>query len=238
VSEQVARHFPQAAVARMDRDTVRRRGAHHELLAAFARREIQVLVGTQMIAKGLDFPAVTLVGVLNADVGLAWPDFRAAERTFQLLTQVAGRAGRADKPGLVVVQTYRPDHYAIQAAREHNYVAFYEYEIQSRRRIPWPPFVELARLVFAHPEQERARAQAHWVAARLDDMGVHRGAGRVHYVGPVAAPLERLRGRWRFHLVLKAQERDELLAVLAELSRQPEWQKAAPVVDVDPIDML
>ncbi len=238
VAEQVQRRFGEVAVARMDRDTVQRRGAHREILAAFARGDVQVLVGTQMVAKGLDFPGVTLVGVLNADVGLAWSDFRAAERTFQLLTQVAGRAGRADKPGIVVVQTYSPEHPAIKAAARHDYAAFYAWEIENRRRVGWPPFVHIARLVFADEDEGRAEALAQSVALKLEDMGVPRADGRVHYLGPSKAPLERLRGRWRYHLVVRAEDRGEMIEALAELSQTREWQRAGGVIDIDPMDMI
>lgn len=238
VAERLQRRFPSVQVARMDRDTVRRKGAHAEILARFARGEVQVLVGTQMVAKGLDFPGVTLVGVVNADVGLAWPDFRAAERTFQLLTQVAGRAGRADKPGLVIVQTYNEEHWAIRAAARHDYLAFYEYEIQSRLKHQWPPFVHLARIVFADAERGRAKAAADACALALDNMGIHSETGEVNYKGPSPAPLERLRGLWRFHLVLRAREREALLDAIGELLERPEVSRAGPVVDIDPVDML
>jgi len=238
VAEQLQRRFPEVRLARMDRDTVRRKGAHTEILAAFARGEVQVLVGTQMVAKGLDFPGVTLVGVVNADVGLAWPDFRAVERTFQLLTQVAGRAGRADKPGLVIVQTYRPDHPSIVAAARHDYAAFYVHEIAARERLLWPPFAHLARLVLTHEDQAKSHAAAQTVELALIGMGVTKGAGEVHYLGPAPAPLERLRGQWRHHLVLRSPQRDALLAALDELLARTEVQQVAPTVDLDPMDMI
>lgn len=238
VAEQLQRRFPGVRLARMDRDTVRRKGAHREILAAFARGEVQVLVGTQMVAKGLDFPGVTLVGVVNADVGLAWPDFRAAERTFQLLTQVAGRAGRADKPGLVIVQTYRADHPSIVAAARHDYAAFYAHEIQHRERLLWPPFAHLARLVVTHEDQAKSHAAAQAVELALIGMGIGRGAGEVHYLGPSPAPLERLRGQWRHHLVLRSPQREALLGLLDELLARREVQQVAPSVDLDPMDMI
>ncbi|MGD9519961.1 MAG: primosomal protein N' [Armatimonadota bacterium] len=238
VAEQLSRRFPGVSVARMDRDSVRRKGSHREILAAFARGEVQVLVGTQLVAKGLDFPAVTLVGVLNADVGLRWPDFRAIERTFQLLTQVAGRAGRGDKPGLVLIQTYNPDNPALQAARDHDFCAFYRYEIAKRQKPPWPPFVQLARLLFTDEDQARAHAAAQTAVLALRNMGILEHEGPVHYVGPAPAPLERLRGRWRFYVVLKATERDALLGTIDDLLAQPEIRQASVTVDIDPMDML
>jgi primosomal protein N' (replication factor Y) len=238
VAEQLQRRFPGVTVARMDRETVRRKGAHREILARFARGDAQVLVGTQMVAKGLDFPGVTLVGVINADVGLAWPDFRAVERTFQLLTQVAGRAGRADKPGLVIVQTYHPEHRALQAAAKHDYAAFYAHEIAERQRLMWPPFVHLARLLFTDADQARARAAAQTAVLTLQDMGINEREGTVHYLGWAAAPLERLRGQWRFHVVLKGIEREPVLQAIAELVSRPQLRHTMPVVDIDPVDMI
>ncbi len=236
VLDRLQREFPDVSAARMDRDTVTRR-TYRDVLAAFARGEIQVLVGTQMVAKGLDFPGVTLVGVLNADVGLAWPDFRAAERTFQLLCQVAGRAGRADRPGRVVIQTYSPDHPAVTSATRHDYLSFYAREIEERRKNLFPPFVHLARLVFEHREGGKAQASAQAAALLLEQMGVARDEGPIHYKGPAPAPLQKLRDRYRFHVLVKAQELDELLDAVDKLRRALKVP-AEVVVDVDPVDML
>jgi len=238
VTEQLLRHFPHVVVGRLDRDAVRRRGVLRETLAAFARGEVHVLVGTQMLAKGLDFPGVTLVGVLNADVGLAWPDFRAAERTFQLVTQVAGRAGRADKPGLVVVQTYSPEHPALQAAAGHDFRRFFEHELRSRRENRWPPFVHIARLVFTDKDEGRCRAKAQAAALTLESLGIQAKGEGVHYLGPSPAPLVRLRGLWRQHIVIKAPARDELVEAVRRALAAREIERAAPVVDLDPLDML
>ncbi|MCX7598053.1 MAG: primosomal protein N' [Armatimonadetes bacterium] len=238
VTEQLLRHFPRAVVGRLDRDAVRRRGLLRETLAAFARGEVQVLIGTQMLAKGLDFPGVTLVGVLNADVGLAWPDFRASERTFQLVTQVAGRAGRADKPGLVVVQTYKPEHEALQAAARHDFARFFAHELQARRENRWPPFVHIARLLFTDRDEGRCAAKAQAVALCLENLGIQAKGDGVHYLGPSKAPLVRLRGLWRRHIVLKAPSRDELTEAVERAMAVREIQRAAPLVDIDPLDML
>jgi primosomal protein N' (replication factor Y) len=238
VAEQLLRHFPDLRLARLDRDSVRRHGTVRDVLAAFARGETQVLVGTQMVAKGLDFPGVTMVGVLNADVGLSWSDFRASERTFQLITQVAGRAGRADKPGLVVVQTYKPDHPAIVAAADHDYARFYAEEIEGRRLHLWPPFVFLARLLVADADEARCLARADAIALALRNVGIPSGGGGVHYIGPAKAPLERLRGEWRYHLVVKSPERAALREAVEKLLAVAEVKRAAPVVDIDPADML
>jgi primosomal protein N' (replication factor Y) len=191
-----------------------------------------------MIAKGLDFPGVTLVGVLNADIGLAWSDFRASERTFQLVTQVAGRAGRADKPGLVVVQTYSPEHPALQAASSHDYARFYAHEIASRRLHGWPPFTSLARLLVTDRDRARCAGKAQALGEALERLGIQPGLAGVHYLGPSEAPLPRLKGLWRHHLLIRAPERAELLEAVGRAMADREVERAAPVVDVDPIDML
>ena len=171
--------IPDARVARMDRDTIRRRGAHESLLRRFAAREIDVLVGTQMIAKGHDFHNVTLVGVLSADQSLGIPDFRAAERTFQLLTQVAGRAGRGDLPGRVLIQAFDPDHPVLRHAARQEFEPFYEREIEYRRALHYPPLTALARALVSDPDPFRARewAAAFADAAREPGRSRHRRAG-------------------------------------------------------------
>ena len=167
IAEQVSALWPQARVVRWDRDVTGAKGSHDAILEQFASRQADVMVGTQMIAKGLDLPLVTLVGVINADVGLYLPDFRAAERSFQLLTQVAGRAGRSLLGGQVIIQSYRPEHYAIQAARRHDYLDFSRQELSFRRELGYPPFRRLARLIFMHKDRERAKAEAEALARGL-----------------------------------------------------------------------
>ncbi len=239
VTDQIKREFKSATVARMDRDTVSRKGAHGDILRSFARGEADILVGTQMIAKGLDLPNVTLVGVLNADVGLHTPDFRAAERTFQLLTQVAGRAGRAEKPGEVLVQTYNPDHYAITTAKEHDYVAFYEREIRARRHNLYPPFVELANLVFLDEDAENALNTARRAAVCLQDMGVFFKKGDVQFLGPAPAPLHKLRGRYRYQMLLKATDMEQLNQTVRDLQeRLVDTGSTQIVYDIEPMDMM
>ena len=239
VADQVEREFQKATVARMDRDTVTAKGAHGQILRRFGSGEANVLVGTQMIAKGLDFPEVTLVGVLNADVGVHRPDFRAAERTFQLLTQVAGRAGRADKPGEVLVQTYNPDHYAIAAAQNHDYRTFYAQEIVARRESLYPPFVELTNLIFSDEDRDSALATARRAAVGLQDMGVLFRTGEVQFLGPAEAPLHKLRGRYRYQILIKAPSLPRLHETVQELtSRLGDTGSTAMVVDVQPVDMM
>ncbi len=230
VEEEVRGRFPGARVLRWDRDTARSGADHAALLDAFARREADVLVGTQMIAKGLDLPHVTLVGVVNADVALHRPDFRAGERAFQVLTQVAGRAGRGARPGRVIIQTYSPRHYAVQAAARHDYEALYRAEIELRRRAGYPPFGRLVRLVFAHTNAAYAQQEARRLAQELAAERRRRGIPGVQVIGPAPALLERLRGRWRWQILVRAADPAELLSAVT-LPRG--WQ-----VDVDPITLM
>lgn len=238
VADQVTREFPDARVLRMDRDTTARKGAYAQILGRFAAREANVLIGTQMIAKGHDFPDVTLVGVLNADTGLNRSDFRASETSFQLLTQVAGRAGRADKPGRVLVQTYNPEHIAITSAARHDYGAFYTHELAKRHENMYPPFVRLINLTIADESDQRALQIARMLAFQLQERGLRHRRGAQQFVGPAAAPLARLRGRYRYHLLLKGAAlkdlREALKGALAALGDDA----AAITVDVDPLDMM
>ena len=202
-TEQVERvlieSFPGARIARMDVDTTRGKWSHRDILERVRRREIDILLGTQMIAKGLDFPRVTLVGVINADTGLHLPDFRSCERTFQLLSQVAGRAGRSRLPGEVVIQTYVPDHYVVRAAVAHDYRGFVERELRARTDPPYPPHLRMARIVVSSPVQADALAAAESLDAWLKS---RRGPG-VEVMGPAPAPIERLHGRFRWHVLLR-----------------------------------
>lgn len=238
VSDQVARLFPEAKVARMDRDTIAHKGAYGRILGDFAAGKANVLVGTQMIAKGHDFPGVTLVGVLNADTGLHRPDFRAAEQTFQVLTQVAGRAGRASKPGEVLVQTYNPDHYAIITASRHDYQGFYQRELASRERTEFPPFTRLARLVLAAEDPQFVHQEAWRFRRLLEEMGVPQKHGATSFSGPSEAPLRKLRGRYRWGILLKSKE-DSLTDLVRELLKRADPPRELGLtVDVDPTDMM
>ena len=233
VQAEIERRWPDARVARLDRDAVRRRGAAARLLRRMARRELDVLVGTQMVAKGHDFPGVTLVGVVSADVGLGVPDFRAAERTFQLLTQVAGRAGRGEAPGEAIVQTLHPGHYAIRHACDQAYAPFYEEELRFRRALRYPPAVFLVSVVVHGSLRDRTLDEAAALAQRL-----RAASGRFTVLGPAPAPLGRLRGRYRAQLFLKGPHRREMReALLRVLDALPRLKRRA-VVDVDPVSML
>jgi primosomal protein N' (replication factor Y) len=235
VVEAVRAAFPKARVERLDRDLASRRGAVEGVLRGFEAGETDVLVGTQMIAKGLDFPRVTLVGVIDADVGLGLPDFRSAERTFQLLTQVAGRAGRSDLPGEVILQSHLPDHYALRLACEQDYEAFFEREMEFRRTMAYPPVTALVNLVLRSREAREGAEAAEGLGRRLRD-----AAGRrFRVLGPARAPLARLRQEHRFQILLKGQRAAMRAAVrqaLVERYGEVRWPGVA--VDVDPVSVM
>ncbi|HET7618716.1 MAG TPA: primosomal protein N' [Vicinamibacterales bacterium] len=234
VEAELAAAFPDARVGRVDRDTIRRRGAIAGLLAQFARGDLDVLVGTQMIAKGHDFPRVTLVGVISADVGLGLADFRAAERTFQLLTQVAGRAGRGDVAGEAIVQTLYPNHYSIRHASRQDYVAFYEDELHYRRAMRYPPSVALINLVVRARTAGGAIDDARQIALALTSTGDR----RYQVLGPAPAPLGRLKGEHRAQIFMKGTHRTVMRKALqAVLATRPDLQRRT-IVDVDPMTVL
>jgi len=235
----VSELLPEARVARLDRDTSGRRSLS-SLVRGMRRGDIDVLVGTQMVTKGHDFPGVTLVGVVAADLGLNLPDFRAAERTFQLLTQVAGRAGRGDRPGRVLVQTFSPDHYALVAARGHDYARLAERELTLRRELGYPPFGHLIALRLDSEDAARVRRAAGLVGDTLADALTRPGAEPATVLGPAPAPLSLLRGRHRWQLLLKAARRSRLRALVHEVRALPPRALAGVrlAIDVDPIHML
>jgi primosomal protein N' (replication factor Y) len=239
VEAEIARFLPTARVGRLDRDTTTRHGAHRRILEAWSAGRLDVLIGTQMVAKGHDVPGVTLVGVLLADVALGMPDFRAAERAFQLLTQVAGRAGRGDVPGRVLVQTYRPGHHSLVAAAAHDYASFAPAELAAREEVGYPPFVRLAVLRLEGADADRTAALAAALAVQARSGGVSSG---VTLRGPAPAPLERLRGRYRWQLVMSSTSTAALhhavRGVQAAWRTSPEARTIRLVVDVDPVSML
>jgi primosomal protein N' (replication factor Y) len=241
LEEQVRKTFPDAAVARMDTDTMRSRGSHEKTLDAFRDRQIDILVGTQMIAKGLDFPSVMLVGVVNADAALHLADFRAAERTCQLVTQVSGRSGRGSQGGRVVVQTSTPDHPAIRAAAAHDYEAFVRSELPIREALLYPPFGNVIRLVVRGADEERVAAWAGTLAERLRSEAAAEpaGAAGLRVLGPAPAPIARLRERFRYHLQVHGPDGPALRALVGRATaglKTPDG--LAWIVDVDPVEML
>ncbi len=236
VEEELHREFPGARIARMDRDTITGRRRYETILQGFREGAYDILVGTQMIAKGHDIPNVTLVGVVNADIGLGMPDFRAAERTFQLLTQVAGRAGRGEAPGIVLIQTLNPDHYAIRCAAAQDYGAFYAREIQFRRAMRYPPFSALANCLVRSRKQEEAMR----LAAELGRFLQPAPEG-LRVLGPAEAPVARLRGEYRYQLLLKSAGRrllNETLQRIRRFAAEAGWPATALVIDVDPVSLM
>jgi primosomal protein N' (replication factor Y) len=229
----LAARFPAARLARVDRDTVRRRGAIARILQAVADGAVDILVGTQMIAKGHDFPAVTLVGVVAADVGLGLADFRAAERTFQLLTQVVGRAGRGATPGFAIIQTLYPDHFSIQAAAAQDYEAFFRREMEFRRSMQYPPAVALVNVVVRGRTSDGAMGDA---AALVQAVRRRLRGGRV--IGPAPAPLARLKDEHRAQFFIKCADRRAMRGALAgALNERADLARKA-IVDVDPMSVL
>ena len=233
LEHELRERFPSARIARVDRDTIRRKGAIAAVLKQVSAGSVDILVGTQMIAKGHDFPEVTLVGVVSADVGLGLADFRASERTFQLLTQVVGRAGRGDKPGEALIQTIHPDHYSIRAAAAQDYETFYAREREFRERMQYPPSVALINLVIKNKSGDAAMRDAADIGRRLKQ---HYPQGTV--LGPAPAPIARIKDEYRVQLFLKGRQRHAMrVAVLKALNERPEIRRRV-TVDVDPISVL
>jgi primosomal protein N' (replication factor Y) len=233
VESEVRKLFPDIRIARMDSDTMVKRGAHDRVLGQFKEHSIDVIVGTQMIAKGLDFPKVTLVGVISADANLNLPDFRSGERTFNLITQVAGRAGRGDLGGEVIVQTFTPEHYAVSFAAKHDYHGFYDREIISRRELLFPPFVHLVKMTLRGRKEENVIKGSSRLAERL-----RKKIPGVDILGPAPSPMLKLRGYYRWNVIVKTKDRDGIILKLREALKG--FRKGTGVfmaVDVDPITM-
>jgi primosomal protein N' (replication factor Y) len=239
VEAEVAARFPHARVARLDRDAATSAERLTDLLSRFARGEVDVLVGTQMVAKGHDFPGVTLVVVVSADTGLLLPDFRAAERTFQLMTQVAGRAGRGTEAGRVLVQTWHPEVEAVARVGDHDHDGFADRELAWREALAWPPFSRLVAVRVEGEDAKQTADAARRLGARLATLLPPPESG-VRLLGPAPAPIPRLRGRTRWQLLLKAPRHTLLAPLLDQLERDLETLPAAvrAVIDVDPGAML
>jgi primosomal protein N' (replication factor Y) (superfamily II helicase) len=237
IEKDIARLFPNARIARMDSDTMKGQEAYDLLLGRFGRGEIDILVGTQMIAKGLHFPGVTVVGVVSADTSLAIPDFRSAERTFQLISQVAGRTGRGESAGRVVVQTENPEHPSITAAAEHDFIRFAHLEMKMREELSYPPFTRIVRLIVQGKDRDRVAEAANRVAAAAR---ATEGTGGVEVLGPAPAPIERLGGKYRYHAVAKVH-RPRGVAVVARAAEEAMGTRKGGVdltVDVDAVSLL
>ena len=229
VEETVRGFFPNTPILRWDSDTARNAAEHTKLLDEFQTRGNHILVGTQMVAKGLDIPTVSLVGVIAADIGLAVPSFRSSERTFQILSQVTGRAGRADTPGRAIIQTFQPDHFAITAAAAQDYEGFYRHEIETRRRFDLPPFTSYARLSYGTYESNEAEMEARSVRTRIDQYLTNNPSIDIEIAGPSPAFPVRLAGRYRWQILLKGENPAQ---ILDKVPLGPGW-----VTDVDPIEM-
>jgi primosomal protein N' (replication factor Y) len=229
VEAEVQALFPRARTLRWDAETTRKKGAHEVILGHFIAGRADVLVGTQMLAKGLDLPLVTLVGVVLADVGLSLPDYRAAERVFQVLTQVAGRAGRSPLGGDVVLQTFQPEHYAIQAAARHSYQDFYGRELAYRRQLGYPPFAQIARLEYRHSRPETAENAARQMADQLRLWIEAEGRRETDIIGPAPCFFSRLGGNYRWQVVLRGPDPASLLRA----RNLGDWR-----VEIDPPSLL
>ncbi len=238
IEDEIMAKFPRYRIVRMDSDTMRMRDSHEKALTAFERGEFQILLGTQMIAKGLDFPHVTLVGVISADTILNLPDFRASERTFQLISQVAGRTGRGQKGGRVVVQSFNPRHYSITYAATHDYDGFAKKELEYRKQLNYPPFGKLARIIFRSFQESKAREKSSLVAGRLKEI-VKGNGSHLQILGPSPAPVTRINNRFRWHLLLKAQDHKNIHNALQNIADilKPS-SSVQTMVDVDPYMML
>ncbi|HUB83960.1 MAG TPA: primosomal protein N' [Bryobacteraceae bacterium] len=236
VEEELHRAFPTARIARLDRDTVTGKRQYETILNEFREGSFDILVGTQMIAKGHDIPNVTLVGVVSADIGLGMPDFRAAERTFQLLTQVAGRAGRGNVPGIVIIQTINPDHYAIRMAAAQDYAAFYQKELHFRRMMLYPPFSAMANVLVRAEKKEAAMRMSSELGLLLNPP-----PEKLKIMGPAEAPVPRLKNEYRYQFLVKAASRkvlNELLQRVRAFALEHKWGATALVIDVDPLTLM
>ena len=230
IEEEAKELFPNARVLRWDRDVTKGRHSHEDILNKFVSHEADILIGTQMVAKGLDIPLVTLVGVVLADTIMHLPDFGASERTFQLLSQVAGRAGRGNLPGRVIIQTYAPEHYAVIAAATHDYAAFYDQEIGYRRQFDNPPFSQLVRLMYSHTNNESCQQQAEKMAKRIKEEIISEGLANIALIGPAPMMNPKIRGKFRWQIILRGSHPNNLLS---KIPMPQGW-----TIDVDPTSLM
>jgi primosomal protein N' (replication factor Y) len=229
VQSDLEKLFPSVTTLRWDRDTTRTKGAHDIILSHFAAHRADVLIGTQMVAKGLDLPLVTLVGVVLADIGLSLPDYRAPEKTFQVLTQVAGRAGRSLLGGKVILQTYQPEHYAVRAAAGHDYSSFYATELKQRRELDYPPFIRLVKLLYSNVSEDKAQEEADRMGRELQHRLNMAEDPQASIIGPVPAFYRKLRGDYRWQIIVRAPDPRAYI---------PETLPKGWAVDVDPVSLL
>ncbi len=243
LEEEIARLFPGRSIARLDRDAAARKGAGGRVVRDFASGRTDILIGTQMATKGFHFPRLSLVGVLAPDIGLNLPDFRAAERTFQLVTQAAGRAGREEARGRVLIQTYQPEHYALQAAARHDFVGFYRQEIEFRRELDYPPFCDLILLRTEGPNPDRTEEASERLAAEVRDLlAAETTADRCRILGPVEAPLRKIRNLHRFQILVKSRSLEKVSSLLREaipgLHKRLQHRRVRLSLDVNPLHLM
>jgi primosomal protein N' (replication factor Y) len=240
VEEELSKKFPQLRFARVDSDSMRHSRDYEQTLGKFARGELKVLLGTQMIAKGLDYPNVTLVGVISGDTALSLPDFRAAERTFQLITQVAGRAGRGDAPGRVVLQTFMPDDPTIRSALKQDFIGFAKAELAHRQSVGLPPFTRMVRIIVRDQELEKASAYAEELAAKIIAAAeIDPPSAEMRIRGPMPCAIGRIAGYYRVQIVLSSLRSSRLQQVLAAVREKGDLARSERVaVDVDPVSLL
>ena len=235
VEEELNRLVPELSLKRMDRDTTQKKLSHHKIVRQMEEKKIDLLLGTQMVAKGHDFPDVTISAVISADTALNLPDFRSAERAFQLFTQLAGRAGRGDLPGKAYIQTYEPDHFVFDFVRSHNYKGFYEKEIEQRKELSYPPFSKLIRIIFSFRTKEKAKQITSNISARIRTIELN----NIEVLGPSPAPIEKIRNLWRWHLILKGKNAKALRQKAREIVNKLDLMREVKVdIDVDPINLL
>ena len=237
LEKEIEKIFPHARIQRMDSDTTSRKGTQEKILLALEMREIDILIGTQMITKGHDFPFITLVGVISADTSLNMPDFRAAERTFQLITQVAGRGGRGNTPGEVIIQTFNPDHYALKHAQNHDYKAFYEEEIDFRKALQYPPFGRIINLRLSSIKKDALIEEARLLGKSAKKLSALRG-NIAEIIGPAESPLAKIRGRYRFQMLIKGKDINALHQIARELINKHRNSRVRITADVDPENFM
>jgi primosomal protein N' (replication factor Y) len=239
VEEEIKALFPEARVKRMDSDTTQKKGSYAKILKSLDKREIDILIGTQMITKGHDYPNVTLVGVLSADTSINIPDFRAAEKTFQLITQVSGRGGRGDTPGRVIVQTFNPEHYAIKRAREHDFPGFYSDEIPIRRELGYPPFSRMVNFRISSLKRDKTIKCAKELEFIARDLSRNKGSEKkIRVIGPAEAPIAKIKGRYRWHMLLMGENIKILHKLTRDILSKAKKTESTIKVDVDPINFM
>jgi primosomal protein N' (replication factor Y) len=239
LEEEVNKLFPHARIERMDSDTTSRKGAYEKILKALDRRDIDILIGTQMITKGHDFPYVTLVGVISADTSLNIPDFRASERTFQLLTQVSGRGGRGASPGRVIIQTFNPGHYAITRARDYDYMGFYDDELALRSALSYPPLTRIVNLQLSSLSREKGMEGLNGLRDFIaDSLTKNNWKDKVEVIGPAESPIARIKARHRWQLLLKGKDARAVHNMAKDILSKASITALDIKVDVDPLNFM